>query len=81
VKWALIIVAILLPCAIVALFLMLEFPSAMIVSFALIAALFFASLPWVAGAIWDHWRTGPSKSPGATIIKPFDQEQPPGSPP
>ncbi len=79
-KWVLIIIAVGLPCAIIALFMRLEFASAMIVSFALVAVLFFASLPWTAGAIWDRWRAGPAKSPNATVVKSFDEGSPPAAP-
>lgn len=79
-KWVLIVIAVGLPCAIVALFMRLEFASAMIVSFALVAVLFFASLPWTAGSIYDRWRSGPAKSPNAKVVKSFDEIPPPGAP-
>lgn len=75
-KWAILFIAIALPCAIAALFIRLAFPSAMIVSFALVAVLFFASLPWTAGALYDRWRTRNQRPTGGIVVKPFEQQPP-----
>lgn len=73
-KWASIIIAVFLPCAIAALFLRLEFASAMTVSLALVAVIFFATLPWTVGSIMDRWRSRHERPQGGTVVKAFEDE-------
>ena len=75
-KWAAIIIAVFLPCAIGVLFWKLAFPSAMAASLALIAVIFFATLPWTVGSIFDRWRNRNDRPPGGTVVKPFEDAAP-----
>ncbi len=72
VKRIAIIIAVFLPCVIAAAFWRLDGASALMVSFSMIAVVFFGTLPWFIGAAMDRRKIKTHE--GAQVVRGFQDE-------